>query len=237
MYKIRMANTRGKTRIGWLDSAHSFAFGEYYDPEYENFYTLRVLNEDIVAPGEGFGLHPHRDMEIVTFVIDGTLAHEDSMGNRSQLKAGEVQWMSAGRGIQHSEMNGSKAQPVHFIQVWILPKVKGLAPQYDERRVLSATEVGAELLVSSDGASGSIAMNQDAEIYHVKVAPGDKFVFDVTEKRPIWIQNYAGTFSADSSIDVNPGDGLAIESEDRIEITAGADGASFLLFQLRNESR
>src|SRR5262249_41011427 len=166
MIRVRPARRRGQTVLGWLDSRHTFSFADYYDPEHMGFRSLRVLNDDRVSAGGGFGTHPHRDMEIVTYVLDGALAHRDSLGTGSVIKAGDVQRMTAGTGIRHSEFNASTDAPVHFLQIWLLPERRGLAPGYEQRTVPEAEKRGRLRLVASrDGRDDSLTIHQDADVY------------------------------------------------------------------------
>jgi redox-sensitive bicupin YhaK (pirin superfamily) len=167
---IRRANERGHADHGWLNSYHTFSFADYYDPAHMGFRSLRVINDDRVAPGQGFGTHPHRDMEIFSYVLEGALQHKDSMGNGSVLKPGQIQLMSAGRGVTHSEFNSSRDEPLHFLQIWIQPRERGLAPSYTEWRPNPAQANAPKVLViSPDGREGSATIHQDAEIYRIRL--------------------------------------------------------------------
>ena len=175
MISIRHAAERGTTRLNWLDSRHTFSFGDYYDPEQMGFRSLRVINDDRVAPAAGFGMHGHRDMEIVTYILSGSLAHRDSLGTGSVMKRGDVQRMSAGTGIRHSEFNASQDEPVHFLQIWLLPERAGLSPEYEQREFTDDDKRGRLRLVAShDGRDGSLAIHQDADIFAALLAPGER---------------------------------------------------------------
>ena len=170
---IRRANERGHAEHGWLDSYHTFSFADYYDPSWMGFRTLRVINDDLVMPAMGFGTHPHRDMEIITYVLSGALQHKDSMGNGRIIRPGEVQYMAAGTGVQHSEFNPSKDEAVHFLQIWIQPDRKGLKPRYGERSLADAPKGRFNLVVSKAGREGSLAINQDADLYVARLEAGE----------------------------------------------------------------
>lgn len=235
MMRVRRGRERGATELGWLDSRHTFSFGDYYDPESMGFRSLRVINEDRVAPRGGFPTHPHRDMEILTYVISGGLQHRDSMGNGSLIRPGEVQRMSAGTGVQHSEMNPSKSDPVHFLQIWILPDRRGLAPGY-EQKLFGADERRGRLLrvASHDGRDGALTIHQDASLYASLLDQGTSASHELAPGRHGWIQVVKGVLDAGGER-LEAGDGAAIEPEGsgptKIEIAARAD-AELLLFDL-----
>jgi redox-sensitive bicupin YhaK (pirin superfamily) len=217
---IRRAADRGRTRISWLDSRHTFSFGEYQDPKHMGFRALRVINEDHVEPGGGFAKHGHRDMEIVTYVLRGALAHEDSLGTGSTIRPGELQRMSAGTGIQHSEFNASQQEGVHFLQIWILPNATGIAPSYEQREFAAAERQGRLRLVASpDGANGALTLRQDARIYATQLAPGDEVHLPIAAGRGAWVQVASGALRVNGERLV-AGDGAAIEDTAALDIEA-----------------
>lgn len=229
---LRPADDRGHTDLGWLDSFHTFSFGEYQDPEHMGFRTLRVINDDTVDPGQGFGLHPHRDMEIISYVIDGELQHKDSLGHGSVLKAGEIQAISAGTGISHSEFNPSKNKKVHFLQIWIFPRKKGLTPRYQQRPLAGLkNDRGLTLFASEREHDGTLLINQDANIYHGKLTIGQNLDYTMAADHGVWVQMIAGEISLNGH-KLTKGDGIAVEGTGTI--TMAADKASeFLLFDLK----
>ena len=225
---VRKAGERGHVNLGWLDSFHSFSFGSYYDSDFMGFGNLRVINDDIIEAGMGFGTHPHDNMEIVTYIIDGELEHKDSEGNGSVMKKGDVQLMSAGSGIAHSEFNHSKENRVHLLQIWILPDVQGLAPSYQQEFFeVSEKRNKLKLVVSSDGKDGSLEIKQDASIYASILESGKKLEFD-TEKK-VWIQLVRGTLKVNDK-EIDAGDAVYGEM-DWYEIEA-LNEAEFLLFEV-----
>lgn len=224
MIKIRKSSARGFANHGWLKSFHTFSFADYYDPAHMHFGNLRVINEDYIAGGAGFGKHPHNNMEIITYVISGALSHEDSMGNASTILPGEVQIMSAGTGVFHSEFNHEKNRQTHLLQIWILPKEKNIAPRYGQKSFNGEFT----LAVSGSGREGSLQINQDAEIFVGKFSAGKKF--DFSSQGKIWIQMISGKISVNGS-ELENGDAAAITDEEKIQITAEKD-SEFLLFDL-----
>ncbi len=230
MITIRPAAARGQTRIDWLDSRHTFSFGEYHDPQHMGFGPLRVINEDRVAPGGGFGTHTHRDMEIITWVLSGALAHKDSLGNGSVIQPGEVQRMSAGTGIAHSEFNHSPDTPVHFLQIWIMPARRGLPPGYEQRTVGSEPHRPLRLIASPDGSDGSATVHQAAWVYAIGMAAGDRLVQALPADRQAWLQVTRGSLQL-GSLEIGAGDGAAIADEQQIELRA-TGAADALLFEL-----
>lgn len=230
MQQVRRSNERGTFDFGWLQTAHSFSFGEYYDPQWMNFRALRVLNEDHIAPGRGFPMHPHRDAEIISVVMAGELTHEDSMGNRGTIKAHEVQYMSAGRGVTHSEYNASADTPVHLIQIWLKPREKGATPRY-EHRSLAGNTGGSQLLVSGDEADGVITIRQDAQIHQITLAPGQELRHETKHDRHLWLQIVSGAAQAEGHL-LHAGDALAAGGVDRFQISAGESELKALLFDL-----
>ena len=234
MIIMRPSEERGSANLGWLDSRHSFSFGDYFDAEHMGFGPLRVINEDRVRPGKGFATHGHRDMEIVTFVIAGALAHKDSTGGGSTIRPGDVQRMTAGTGVRHSEFNASDTEPVHFLQIWVLPEETDLAPSYEEKRFdLDAGGGALTLIAASDGREGSLTIHQDASIFHGRLANGGSATHEPGPGRKLWIQVISGALAA-NGIEASAGDGLAVSDETRLEIT-GAPDAEFLLFDMAGD--
>jgi quercetin 2,3-dioxygenase len=228
---VRPAAERGHTRIDWLDSRHTFSFGEYHDPAHMGFGTLRVLNDDRVAPGRGFATHGHRDMEIITYVLEGALAHQDSLGTGSVIRPGEVQIMSAGTGITHSEFNDSTADPVHFLQIWIVPDRRGLVPRYDQQAIdRRELEGRLRVVVSPDGRDGSIVIHQDATMLAARLAAGEATEHALAPGRRAWVHVARGAIGVGGESLV-AGDGVAITGEPRVAIRA-ADDAEVLVFDL-----
>ncbi|MDB9509739.1 pirin family protein [Kamptonema animale CS-326] len=231
MIVIRKSEDRGHANHGWLDSYHSFSFANYYDPNQMGFRALRVINEDIVNPGRGFGTHGHQDMEIITYVLEGALEHKDSIGNGEVIKPGEVQRMSAGTGIQHSEFNQSKTDPVHLLQIWLLPDTKGLKPSYEQRDFDVAQHPGKLRLVAArDGRDGAVKVHQDVDLYAAVLEKNDRVSYSLQPKRHAWVQVARGGIVL-NGLPLKHGDGAAISDESDIEIEA-ADKAEFLLFDL-----
>jgi len=230
MIKIRRANERGHADHGWLDSYHSFSFADYYNPEHMGFRSLRVINEDRVQGGQGFGTHPHRDFEIISYVVSGALKHEDSMGHAAVMKAGEVQRISAGTGIAHSEFNNSPSEPVHFLQIWLLPARKGVKPDYAQQSFANAPSNTLTLACSPDGKSKSIKLNQDAELFIGKLAARGRINHSIQEQRGVWIQVIEGDLALNGN-KLSPGDGAAVEDEKELPLSSDT-GAHFLLFDL-----
>ncbi len=231
MLTVRPAAERGHAQHGWLDSRHTFSFADYYDPEHMGFRALRVINEDRVEPGRGFGRHHHDDMEIVTYVLDGVLAHQDSLGNGAEIQPGEVQRMSAGTGIDHSEFNHSADRRVHFLQIWILPERLGLRPSYEQRSFPLGEPRDELLLVASrDGRDGSVTVHQDVEIRAGRLRRGARFAYALRPGRHAWLQVARGAVDA-SGKRLAAGDGLAVSDEKQLELVATED-AEVLLFDL-----
>ena len=232
MIVVRPANDRGRASLGWLDSRHTFSFADYHDPQHMGAGPLRVINEDRVAPGGGFGTHAHQDMEIITYVLDGALAHQDSIGTGSVIRQGDVQVMSAGTGIRHSEFNHSQADPVHFLQIWVIPAHNGIAPRYDQKTYADADKrAQLRLVLSRDGREGSIVIHQDVDIYASLLRQGESVAHAFAAARSGWVQVIRG------AIDINgqslaAGDGAAVERESKLDITGRADDSEFLLFDL-----
>ncbi|MEX2617176.1 MAG: pirin family protein [Alphaproteobacteria bacterium] len=231
MNTLRLSEHRGHANLGWLDTKHSFSFGHYHDPAHMGFGALRVINEDIVEPGAGFDTHGHRDMEIVTYVLDGALEHKDSIGTGSVIRPGEVQRMTAGTGIRHSEFNASQSEKVKLLQIWILPETQGLAPGYEQKAFPDTDRQGVlRLLGSRDGRDGSVTIHQDVSLYGSLLNTGEQVTFDLKPGRKAWIQIANGAVT----VGVQPlqsGDGMGLETPGCITITATSE-AEFLLFDL-----
>jgi len=231
MIQIRKAADRGKVNMGWLDSRHTFSFGHYYDPAHMGFGNLRVINEDRVQPGKGFGTHGHQDMEIISYVIDGALEHRDSMDNGSVIRPGDVQRMTAGTGVQHSESNHSKQDFVHFLQIWILPEKRGLTPGYEEKRFERGEKLDRLRLVGSrDGREGSVTIHQDVDLYAGLLSAGTGLTHDFADGRRGWLQVVRGDVALDGTV-LAAGDGAAISDLETLTLTAGSD-TEILLFDM-----
>ena len=231
MKSVRKASDRGHARHGWLESFHTFSFADYYDPAHMGFRALRVINEDRVQPAQGFGRHSHRDMEIVTYVIEGALAHGDSLGTGSVIRPGDVQRMSAGTGITHSEYNDSKSELVHFLQIWILPERAGIEPSYEQKSFPESERAGRLRLVGSrDGRDGSVRIHQDVALYAGLLAPGQSAAHELAPGRHAWLQVVRGSLSLDGT-PLAAGDGVAIGEEKRIALDART-ACEVLLFDL-----
>ena len=231
MIHVRKSNERGHANHGWLDSHHTFSFADYYDPEAMGFRALRVINEDRVAPGQGFGRHGHRDMEILSYVLEGGLAHEDSSGGGGVIRPGDVQRMSAGTGVMHSEFNASRTEPVHFLQIWLLPGKRGVAPAYDQKNFPPEQRQGQlRLIASPDAAEGSLRINQDARVYTTLLGKGDTVSHALAPGRHAWVQVARGQVRLGGTV-LSAGDGAALSEE--ASVTLSADEASeVLLFDL-----
>ncbi len=229
MIAIRRANERGHFKHGWLETYHSFSFGEYHDPRYVGFRTLRVINEDFVQPGQGFATHSHANMEILTYVLEGVLAHQDSLGNGSEIRPGEIQKMSAGTGISHSEFNASKTQTCHLLQIWIHPDKKGLPPSYEQKAVRFEGDSPWALLASPEGTKASVRLFQDARVWACKLTPGLKTIPPFEAKRFGWIQIARGEVRLGAET-LGPGDAAALSTIDPKEATFEALSAAELLF-------
>lgn len=231
MLRIRPGAERGVARLDWLDSRHSFSFGHYYDPRHMGFRDLRVINDDRVAPQTGFGTHGHRDMEIVTYVLDGEVAHRDTLGNEGVIRAGEVQRMSAGTGVEHSELNPSADETARFLQIWILPNAAGLTPAYDQITVPAAEKRNRlRRIVSPDGGDGALSINQDVNIYAGTLDAGASLTHDLSPDRHAWLQVAKGSLRLDDQ-PLSEGDGIAISETDSLTLI-GETPAEFLLFDL-----
>ena len=231
MIQVRKAKDRGHANHGWLDTHHTFSFSSYQDPQHMRFRSLRVMNEDVVAPGQGFGTHPHGDMEIVTYVLEGALEHRDSMGNGEVLRPGEFQRMTAGTGITHSEFNPSESEPVHLYQIWLLPERKGIEPSYEQKRFPEEKRYNQLRLVASrDAEHGSLLIHQDARIYLSKIDAGNEVKHELKELRHAWLQVLRGTVSL-NGVDLGTSDGVAVSNERSLTIQANTD-AEIMLFDL-----
>lgn len=228
---IRPSEARGHANHGWLDSHHTFSFAHYYDPKHMGFGPLRVINEDRVQGGAGFPTHGHSDMEIISYVLDGALEHKDSIGTGSVIRRGDVQRMSAGTGVRHSEFNHSAAEPVHFLQIWIEPEKEGIKPSYEEKYFDEEEKRGKFLLIASrDGRDGSITVHRDVDLYASILAPGEKVSHKVAGGRGVWLQVARGAVAFNGQV-LKAGDGVAIEAADAVQIE-GKQDAEVLLFDM-----
>lgn len=230
MMKIRKSNERGHAEHGWLDTYHTFSFADYYDPQWMGFRSLRVINDDMVMPGMGFGTHPHRDMEIITYILSGALQHRDSMGNGRVIQTGDAQYMAAGTGVQHSEFNPSKDEAVHLLQIWIQPDHKGVAPRYAEKSFKNAEPGKLHLVTSKEGRDGSIAIHQDADLWLAKLEPGNRVNYQLAPGRNAWVHVAEGELSLNGTR-LEAGDAAAITDEKALEIVASKP-TQVLLFDL-----
>ena len=231
MIQKRSSRERGYANREWLETYHSFSFARYYDSKHMNFRYLRVINEDRVQPGTGFGMHSHHDMEIITYILDGSLKHQDSMGNQSIIYTGEVQHISAGTGIMHSELNPSESDPVHFLQIWITPDRMGIEPRYAQRKLRdNISDNQLCLIASKNGENGSITLNQDVNLYVLSLDSGGQVDYKLQPDRYAWIQVTKGTIKL-KDITMEAGDGAAISEEKKLEINAN-NAAEMLLFDL-----
>lgn len=230
MINIRKANERGHANLGWLESYHSFSFSSYYDPNWMGYQSLRVINDDIVMPGKGFGTHPHKDMEIITYVLSGQLEHKDSMGNGRVIKPGDFQYMAAGTGIMHSEFNPSSDEAVHLLQIWIQPDAQGVTPRYAERQMADAESGKWHLAASKSGRDQSMAIHQDADLSLARLEPNQEIEYTVAKGRHTWLH------LAEGNIDLNgqtltAGDAAYVSGEEQLALKATAD-SQVLLFDL-----
>jgi quercetin 2,3-dioxygenase len=230
MISIRKASERGLTKLDWLNSRHTFSFGEYFDPKENGFSVLRVINDDHVAPGKGFGTHPHRDMEIITYVLEGKVEHRDSLGTRSVIPAGDVQRMTAGTGIQHSEFNPTSADPLHFLQIWILPEARGIKPGYEQKTLGDRTRGKLSLVASHEGGDGALKIYQDADLYIGALEKGQSVEQEIASGRNAYAHVARGKVSI-NGIAMGEGDGAKISDEARLKFVAPED-AEVLLFDL-----
>ena len=231
MLGIRHAKDSGRTDWGWLDSRHTFSFADYHDPNHMGFRSLRVINDDRVKPGAGFGSHSHRDMEIFSYVLEGSLAHKDSTGTGSVIRPGEIQMMRAGTGITHSEYSSSKTDPVHFLQIWILPDSQGLTPSYDQQPVnQDAARNSFALLAARDGRNGSLRIQQDAEMLCAFILRGENRTLEVRPSRHVWIHIATGSVAVDG-VELEAGDGVSVSEKDKIHFI-GKSTSQVLVFDL-----
>jgi redox-sensitive bicupin YhaK (pirin superfamily) len=228
---VRRSEERGRANFGWLDSRHTFSFGHYHDPEHMGFGPLRVINDDRVAPGGGFPAHPHSDMEIISYVLEGAMEHKDSLGTGSVIHPGDVQRMSAGTGIRHSEFNASKTDPVHFLQIWIIPKRKGIEPGYEQKAFKDAEKRGRLRLIGSpDGRDGSVTIHQDVDLYATLLSRGDIVEHTIEAGRGGWVQVARGSVELNGTA-LREGDGVAVSTSGPLRIAGVAD-AEVLLFDM-----
>lgn len=231
MIITRKAEERGHVNLGWLDTYHTFSFDQYYDPRFMGFRSLRVINEDVVAPARGFPTHGHRDMEIITYVLEGALEHKDSMGTGSIIYPGDVQKMSAGTGVRHSEANPSESEAVHLLQIWIVPDTAGLKPDYQQKRFEDEEKRGRLRLVASpDGKDDSVTISQDARLYTTLLAPSEQVIHELQSNRHAWVQVARGAIEVNNQ-PLNQGDGAAISQETQLTLT-GKEPSEVLLFDL-----
>ena len=229
---VRKSEDRGRANFGWLDSKHSFSFGHYFDPAHMGFGPLRVINDDRVAPGGGFPTHPHSDMEIISYVLEGALEHKDSLGTGSVIRPGDIQRMSAGTGVRHSEYNASRTAAVHFLQIWIIPEKKGLTPSYEQKSFSEAEKHGRLALIGSrDGRDGSITIHQDVDLYATILGKGEAVEHVIAEGRAGWVQVARGSVTINGET-IEEGDGVAIEASGQLRLE-GSGAAEVLLFDMR----
>lgn len=234
MVRIRRANERGHVDRGWLNSNFTFSFADYYDPQHMGFRNLRVINDDVIAPGRGFGMHPHQNMEIVTYVLQGGVKHQDSMGNTAVVQPGEVQRMSAGTGVFHSEVNASETEPLHLLQIWILPEREGIEPGYEQKAYSAEERQGQLRLVAApDGREGAVTIHADAELRAALFSEGETAVHTLQPGRHAWVHVARGSVTLNGTL-LGPGDGAAISEESRLELAgvAGTEPGEVLLFDL-----
>ncbi|MDC3956454.1 pirin family protein [Polyangium jinanense] len=231
MITLRRSEDRGHANHGWLDSYHTFSFANYYDPAHMGFRSLRVINEDRVSPAQGFGTHPHRDMEILSYVLDGALEHKDSMGTGSVIRPGDVQRMSAGTGVTHSEFNGSRKDRVHFLQIWIVPEARGIAPSYEQKNFSDADKQGRlRLIASRDGRDGSVTIHQDASVYAGLFSEGEEARHTLADGRHAYVHVAKGEVQLGGTV-LRAGDGAAVSGEKELVFT-GLGKGEVLLFDL-----
>jgi redox-sensitive bicupin YhaK (pirin superfamily) len=228
MISVRRSDERGYFNHGWLQTHHTFSFADYYDPNYMGFRTLRVINQDTVAPNTGFGMHSHHDMEIITYVLRGVVTHQDSMGNKGSIHPGEIQCMTAGSGVRHGETNQSRTEPLELLQIWILPEREGLTPSYQQLAFKQQQQF--RLLVSPEPQQGCVTIHQDVKVFTATMIPQQKRVYTITPNRHVWIQMIKGQIDIDGKT-LDAGDGAAVSEQKQLTITAQTD-ADFLLFDL-----
>jgi redox-sensitive bicupin YhaK (pirin superfamily) len=230
---VRKSEARGKANFGWLDSRHSFSFGHFHDPAHMGFGPLRVINEDRVTPGGGFPTHPHSNMEILSYVLEGALEHKDSMGTGAVIRPGDVQRMTAGSGVRHSEFNASKTNPVHFLQIWVVPEKQGLAPSYEQKTFSAEEKRGRLRLVGSrDGREGSVTIHQNVDLYATVLKAGESVTHDIEAGRSAWVQVARGAVALNGTA-LKTGDGAAIRDVSTLTLE-GTDDAEVLLFDIGN---
>ncbi len=234
MIQLRKSDQRGHADHGWLNSYHSFSFADYYDPAQMGFRQLRVINEDRVEGGQGFGTHGHRNMEIVSYVLEGSLAHKDSLGTGAVMKPGDVQRMTAGRGVTHSEFNQSPTQALHFLQIWILPEKEGLEPSYEQRHFSEEEKLGKLRLVAAPGGrDGALTLHQDVELYATVLDPGQQVELPLSTHRHAWVQLIRGAATLNGGVNLVGGDGAALSGEARVQLlSTGSEKTEALVFNL-----
>jgi hypothetical protein len=231
MLTVRKAEDRGHANHGWLDSYHSFSFANYYDPQHMGFRSLRVINEDAIAPAKGFPTHPHRDMEIITYVVSGAVAHKDSIGNTEKVGAGGVQRFSAGTGITHSEFNPSSTEGLHLLQIWLLPEQQGITPSYEQKEFPTATKRGQwRAIANREAMDGAVKLHQDAALYATILEPGEQLTYTLQADRHAWVQIVQGEVTLNGTT-LDKGDAAAISNETKLAFEASTD-AEILLFDL-----
>ena len=230
MMTIRRANERGHANHGWLDTYHTFSFADYYDPQWMGYRSLRVINDDLVMPGMGFGTHPHRDMEIVTYILNGALEHKDSMGNGRVIRTGELQYMAAGTGVRHSEFNPSGDEAVRFLQIWIEPDTRGVQPRYAEKSLAGGATGRLQLMTSKTGRDGSMAIHQDADLWLAKLEPGQTVTHALASGRHAWVHVAEGEVSLNGQA-LAGGDAAALTGKSQLQLAAGQP-SQVLLFDL-----
>jgi redox-sensitive bicupin YhaK (pirin superfamily) len=230
MMKIRKADERGHAEHGWLDTYHTFSFADYYDPKWMGFRSLRVINDDLVMPGKGFGTHPHRDMEILTYVLSGSLAHKDSMGNGRVIRSGEVQYMAAGTGVEHSEFNPAPDEAAHFLQIWIVPDKMGVKPAYADKAFAKAPHGRLNLVASKSGRDGSFGINQDADLYLARLDAGTEVSHALQLGRHAWLHVAEGEVEVNGTT-LKTGDAASLSDESDVKLI-GAKPSQVLLFDL-----
>jgi redox-sensitive bicupin YhaK (pirin superfamily) len=228
--KIRKANERGHANHGWLDTWHTFSFADYYDPRWMGYQSLRVINDDVVMPGQGFGTHPHRDMEIITYMLSGALEHKDSMGNGRVIRTSEAQYMAAGKGVLHSEFNPSREEAAHLLQIWIQPDAKGVTPRYAEKSLAAAQTGQWHLVTSKTGRDGSMAIHQDADLWLAKLEPGQKLAHTLAAGRHAWLHLAEGKVRLNGQ-ELSAGDAAMLDGTETAELKA-VENAQVLLFDL-----
>ena len=233
MIAIRLGNERGSAKMSWLESYHTFSFGNYYDPNHMSFASLRVINEDFIQPSQGFGTHGHKDMEIVTYVLEGALEHKDSLGNGSIIRPGDIQRMTAGTGIQHSEYNASQSESVHLLQIWIVPDTSGLEPSYEQTHVSMGEQLNQLFLVGSrDGRGGSVTIHQNIDLYASKLSQNNSITHSLQNQRVAWLQVAKGAVQLNKEYDLEAGDAATLHDLNEIAVQGLSDEAEILLFDI-----